>query len=97
MDKDQKHSRRVHYEKAAERGSAGAIAALQGPDYPLELRYLYEWAAHLVGRSGVGMAGYAPLSYGTIRDWMDLTGTMVYSHEVDALIQLDAVMRNPED
>jgi hypothetical protein len=46
-------------------------------------------------RSGVDMNGPAPLSYATIESWSRLTGTKVEPHEVEALITLDSVMRNP--
>jgi hypothetical protein len=96
VDKDAKFPRRVHLQRAAERGDRRAAAALEGPEYPEEFVYLYRWALELLGRSGVGMSGYAPLSYGTIADWVRLTGTEIYPHEVRALLQLDAVLRNPE-
>jgi hypothetical protein len=88
--------RRVHLAAAAARGNAAARAALAGPDCPDALRHVLEWARELHGRSGVGMAGLAPLAYGTIADWARLTGRRPRPHEVEALITLDAVLRHPE-
>lgn len=42
------------------------------------------------------MDGLAPLSYTTIADWARLTGRRPLPHEVQALLQLDLVMRHPE-
>jgi hypothetical protein len=41
------------------------------------------------------MAGLMPLSYTTIADWARLKDMAPLPHEVDALIQLDAVMLYP--
>lgn len=61
------------------------------------MQYLVEWAFQLCGRSGSGLEGPAPLSYGTIEAWSRLTETHVEPHEVDALIALDHAIRNPEE
>lgn len=79
----------------AARGNAGAIAALAGPEIPEEFAYLRDWTFELVGRSGVGMGGAAPLSYTTVRDWALLTHRRPSAWEVEVLIRLDAVVRNP--
>jgi hypothetical protein len=42
------------------------------------------------------MAGIAPLSYGTISEWARLMDIDITSLEVQGLILLDAVIRNPE-
>lgn len=62
----------------------------------MELEYLVGWAYALHGRSGVGMAGVAPLGYTTIEAWSRLTGTQLEPYEVNALIALDAVLCSPE-
>ncbi len=54
-----------------------------------------DWAHQLLGRSGIGMNGIAPLTYSTIGEWSRLTATPVHPHEVEALIVIDAVMRGP--
>lgn len=85
-----------YWQHAAQRGNPEAIARLQGPPYPEELDYLWRWAQDLHGRSGIGMAGIEPLTYSTIHSWAELTDQWPEPHEVEALILLDAVMRNPE-
>lgn len=68
---------------------------MAGPERPDALEYLYRWALELVGRSGVGMAGLAPLTYGTVMDWAALTGRRPRPFEVEALMRLDAILRDP--
>lgn len=97
-DKDGKSqgTERAHLEAAARSGSVTARKELESPvEYPDALRYLHEWILELYGRSGLGMSGYAPLSYSEIMAWALLTGRLVAPWEVDALIQLDAVLRHP--
>lgn len=89
-------TRRAHLEAAAASGSATARAALEGPDIPDCVLYLRGWLLEVTGRSGVGMAGAAPLSYGTIRDWAALTGRTPNALEIEALFRLDRVLRNPD-
>lgn len=87
----------AHLQYLADRGHPVAIAALQRPEHPPELDYLYDWFLELHGHSGVTMAGLAPLSWGTLADWSRETGHRLTSVERDALFLLDAVMLNPED
>jgi hypothetical protein len=87
---------RSHLEVLA-RHSPVARAALEGPEGPEALDYLHEWAVSLLGRSGVGMDGYAPLGYATVAAWAQLMAITVAPHEVEALMMLDAVMRHPGD
>jgi hypothetical protein len=68
----------------------------EAPKFPEAIRYLWEWADEMAGRSGVGMSGIAPLSFTTIRDWSELTGGKPTRAEVEALTRLDAVIRNPQ-
>lgn len=89
-------TQRSHFEMGIPKGNPRSIAALQGgPEMPEALRYLYDWARDLHGRSGIGPHGLNPLTYTTIADWSRLTGTTVYPHEVQALLALDAVMLHP--
>jgi hypothetical protein len=90
-------TRRAYLERSAARGNPASIAALRGPEYPEELEYLLGWAQQLLGRSGVGMDGAAPLGYSTVADWSRLAGIDIEPHEVDALMALDAVMRHPAE
>jgi hypothetical protein len=76
----------------ARQGDAWAIGKLHGPDRPRALGYLLDWLYQLHGRSGMGMDGPAPLSYGAIADWSRLTGNEPDADEVDALMELDMVM-----
>ena len=84
---------RLHLEAAAARGNPDAIRKLEGPEFPENLAYLWAWVMELHGRSGVGMAGLAPLSYTTIRDWSELTDQYPDPDEVQGLMALDAVLR----
>jgi len=94
--KDDSGTLRAHLEEKARRGDARALEQLEGPEPPWDLMYLADWAYSLCGRSGVSMDGLAPLSYGTIKAWAELMGTDPSPLEVQALIQLDAVIRKPE-
>lgn len=87
---------RAYVEASAKRGNPEAIAALEGPPFPEAVEYLWEWAGELVGRSGVGMEGYAPLSFATVESWARLTHRHPTPDDVHALFMLDAVMRHPE-
>jgi hypothetical protein len=70
-------------------------AELDGPPVPPALAYLLEWLDELYGRSGATMDGLAPLSYSTMQAWAALTGRHPLPHEVQALMLLDLVRRNP--
>lgn len=88
-------TRRAYLEAAALNGNRTAIEALERHPPSIALSYLHGWALDLVGRSGVGQFGLAPLSFTTIRHWADLKDIDVLPHEVDALIVLDGAMRDP--
>lgn len=66
-----------------------------GVDCPESLRYLLDWARALNGRSGVGMNGFSPLTWGTLGEWSRLTGNVPDQEDIDALFILDAVMLTP--
>jgi hypothetical protein len=87
---------RAHYEKLARHGDQVSIDKLKPPEYPEWIDYLREWAVELHGRSGVGMGGYAPLTYTTIADWSRLNRVPIDPEEVRALMQLDAAMLYPD-
>jgi hypothetical protein len=63
---------------------------------PEDLYYLIDWAYSLCGRSGASMAGVAPLSYSQVADWARLMHIAPTRLELQALMALDAVIRNPE-
>jgi hypothetical protein len=87
---------RVHLERAAAQGDLWARAQLaDGPVCPEPVAHLRSWAYELVGRSGVGMGGLAPLRYSEIEAWARLTGRCVTPRDVAALLALDRVLRQP--
>lgn len=88
-------TQRAALEHAARRGSASAIQQLASPPCPPELDYLRRWAYELTGRSGFSEVGMNPLTYGTIESWARLTGRHPSPADVDALLRLDDVLRNP--
>ncbi len=83
---------RAHLESSARRGNPEAIAKLAGPEFPEDMEYLWAWTMETHGRSGVGMAGLAPLGYGTIADWSALTGNDPDPLEVEGMIAIDAAL-----
>ena len=87
---------RATLELSAARGNAEARRALQEPECPEPVQYLVEWAYQLVGRSGEGMNGVAPLSYACVDAWSRLTGIEPTPDEVAALLVLDHAIRHPE-
>ena len=86
---------RAHLELAAKRGSAAALAALEGPECPEALEYLLGWAYTLHGRSGISEVGVAPLSYAEVDAWARRTRTDIEPWEVEALMAIDAALRHP--
>lgn len=88
---------RATLELRASQGSRQAVADLTPPDYPESLTYLLGWSHELVGRSGVGMDGAAPLSWSTLDAWSRLTGRVIDSNDCDALMLLDHAFRHPEE
>lgn len=67
-----------------------------GPEIPEYVAYLYEWAVELHGRCGVSSSSILPLSHQEVRAWAELRDIAIVPHEVDALMRIDAVLRNPE-
>ena len=92
---------RAYLEASARKGNAEAVAKLHGPEFPEDVEYLWHWGLELHGRSGIGMAGLAPLAYGTVTDWALLTGNVPDALEVEALIAIDAALlsagRSPKE
>ena len=93
--KDTDFTVRQHMEQAAKR-SPKVAAELEGPPFPEELRYLYNLLLQLYGRSGVGFSGLAPLSHQEVEACARLRDLVIAPHEVEALMLLDGVMRDPE-
>lgn len=90
-------SLRATLELRASQGSSSAIADLTPPEFPDSLAYLLGWSHELVGRSGLGMSGFAPLSWNTLESWARLTERHPSPEECDALMALDAAFRNPDE
>lgn len=42
------------------------------------------------------MSGVLPVSSTEMRNWAQMRGITLHGHEADALLVLDAVLRNPE-
>ena len=83
----------------ARKGSESAQAELDGPECPEAFEYLVSWAFALHARSGIGLAGADPLRYSELREWANLVipGIALEAYEVEALIALDAAMREDSD
>lgn len=79
----------------AAKGDVRAVAALEEPAYPAHLEYLRQWSRALIGRSGIGMEGIAPLKPTEVLAWSVLSGHTPTPAEFDALLLLDAVRRDP--
>lgn len=74
-------------ETAAKSGNAPAIQALEGPEFPEQMRYLWDWHCEL--RMGVR----------DMMTWIDLrawqSGADLLAREIEALFYLDMIFRNP--
>lgn len=77
----------------AEKGDPSAFDRLQAPDYPDSLDYLLGWSHELYGRSGVGMDGFAPLTWEALDAWARRTHRNPSPEECRALMQLDSAYR----
>lgn len=69
---------------------------LAGPEFPESLAYLWEWHGELARTRTMGMNGPDPLTYPTIDAWARLTDREPTPDDVDALLQLDSIARNPD-
>jgi hypothetical protein len=87
---------RKHYEILAERGRRDAIETLAGKECPVDLQYLYDWSIALVGRSGATTGSLLPLSYSELKSFSEMTGWKPDPQEVEALMLLDSIIRNPD-
>jgi hypothetical protein len=54
--------------------------------------YLKRLLYQLHGKAGYGMSGRLPLSYGIIRDFIQLTGTTLEPWEVETLLEGDQIL-----
>jgi hypothetical protein len=83
-------------ERFARRGVAEAIQALEGPEFPDALGYLWEWFLELDACRIIGMSGPQPITYMDVLSWSWLTERDIEPHEARAVLELDRAMRNPE-
>jgi hypothetical protein len=71
--------------------------ALDGPDIPEEIEYLWAWFNELERVRGVTEAGLSPIGYTEIDAWRRLTGRVLRPHEVEGLVALDISTRFPRE
>lgn len=88
-------SRSVRQDLEALRARGVRVPQLDEPEYPEHVEYLRTWSQRLHGRSGLGMGAIAPLSDVELVAWMIATGERPSPDEVEALMLLDAVRRDP--
>lgn len=83
---------------AARSGHADSLRILEGgPECPEPLEYLRDWLYAVHARSGVGMSGFAPLSWPAYDAWARHWGVTPDRAEEDALFLLDGIMLAPGD
>lgn len=87
---------RVHLEGAAARGLASAIKALEGPECPDALEYLWSWFQELERVRTFGAHGPDPITYQQIEAWARLMNRRPTPDDVQGLLMLDAIARNPQ-
>lgn len=71
--------------------------AIDGPDIPEEIEYLWDWFQELERVRGVTEAGLCPIGYTEIDAWRRLTGRVLRPHEVEGLVVLDLATRFPRE
>jgi len=81
----------------ARRGRQDAIDQLEGPPFPDELAYLWEWFVELDRARGSTGFAMSPIGFVDIQAWASLTGRRPYPEEVHALLQLDWTKRHPPE
>jgi hypothetical protein len=95
-DKTGTTSTRTALQAAAERGIASAAKALDGPELPEPLEYLWVWFLELDRTRTAGLNGPDPLTYPIIESWARLMHRHPTPSDVDLLLQMDLVMRHPD-
>ena len=88
------HSTRDHLQ-ALVRAGRKRPEELDGPQFPDEIGYLWDWFGELDRTRDLGPHGPRALSYMEVDAWARLTGRSPMPHEVDALMVLDGAMRAP--
>jgi len=82
-------SEREHLEQV-ERQTGKTPSPLIGPEFPMELSYLWSAYLHLHNARSAGFNGPSPISYLEIKAWMEVTENTLKPWEVEALKRLDA-------
>lgn len=85
-----------HLQLLADKGHKVAIEALEGPEFPDALGYLWDWFLELdYARSTTAMEGAGPVTYEQVDAWCRLTDRHPEPFEVRALFVLDIAIRFP--
>lgn len=87
---------RDSYLVQARKGSASALAMLDGPPFPDALAYLWRWYGELRRGCAPDATGAAVLTWPVLDAWARRTHRDPEPYEADALFTLDAVMRQPD-
>jgi len=74
-----------------ERQSGRTPLALQGPDFPELLEYVWTVFLLLNNTRGQGFSGPLPISYQEIDAWQRMTKNTLLPWEIEAIKRLDAV------
>jgi len=82
-------SRRAMLEQVA-KTTGHRPADLDGPGMPRAAQHVWEWFLELCSGRAPGFNGPAPISWGDLKAWCDLTGSEPRPHEVGMLRALDA-------
>ena len=72
-------------------------SALDGPEIPEGVAYLWAWFMELELVREVSEVGLSPIGYTEIDAWARLTRRTLWPHEVRALVALDLAMRAPRE
>jgi hypothetical protein len=94
-EKGGKTSVRANLQRLVNLGRKDLLKQLEGPDFPIELGYLWEWFLEIRSAPRMTMEGAAALSWSDIDTWARLTDREVSPQEVNGLIALDYAFRNP--
>lgn len=78
------------------RSHASALRTLEGPPFPVDVAYLWDWLMDIRRGLGYGMDGLNALTWTVLDAWSRMTGNKLDPDEASALLSLDAVMRSPE-
>jgi hypothetical protein len=65
--------------------------ALQGPNFPTELEYIWSYFLELSATRSQGYSGPLPITYQEIMAWRDLTNNIVNAWEVEVIKRLDRI------